>query len=54
MRKKRKLDHVVPEGHLWVSIMLCLPSIHPLFFCGGGGGRGGLSNKRQIARFFLS
>lgn len=40
MRKKRKLDHVVPEGHLWVSIMLCLPSIHPLFFCGGGRGQG--------------
>lgn len=50
MRKKQKLDRAVPEGHLWVSTMLCLPSIHLLFFWGGAG----LSNKRQGARFFLS
>ena len=50
MRKKQKLDHVVPEGHLWVSVTRCLPSIHPLLFLGGGQ----QSNKRQIARFFLS
>lgn len=37
MKKKQKLDHVVPEGHLWVSVTLCLPSIHPLLFLGGRG-----------------
>lgn len=46
MRKKQKLDRAVPEGHLWVSTMLCLPSIHLLFL-------GGWAEQQKAgARFF--
>ena len=36
IKRRQELDHAVPEGHLWIFIMLWLSSIHPSSLLGQG------------------